>query len=129
MDCPKLRAALEALAAKHNFNLYAGDGRGIELWLPGLMRFVVNCITPGRITFGYYREESGDLVGDPEVCINVTPDGWVPDYVRLLPIGHLPLSAGEAEQYAEFIMGRYVQAGGAVVRISEMNAGGECIYR
>ena len=125
IECPRLRAALEALADKHNFDLYGGDGYSLVLELPGLMPFVVGAVDTDRIAFGYYKLAGMEWVNDPGIGIDIIDGRWVPAYFSTWPFGRLddPPTPEEIEEYAELIRGRYVTSNRATASIRDGSTG------
>ena len=58
-------------------------GNYIRLLNPPYMRLVIEFIGPGprgfpAISVAHYYEQNGDLMRDPEIVFEITPDGWEP---------------------------------------------------
>lgn len=77
MITPRLKNAVEAIAAAHSLDL-SEVGTHIRLDLPHMNRLCIEVIWNNQISIAHYYMLNGDLVPDPDVVVLVTNEGWLP---------------------------------------------------
>lgn len=76
--CPRMKAVITNLAAKHNIDL-TQRGAHLRLDMPGYDRLCFEHIGFNRISVAHYFELNGDLVAEPDIVFFVAPTGeWIP---------------------------------------------------